>query len=185
MISTFKATIRERIAIVKSCRMFGTSSPTLRRILFSTYVMPLFTWLFAIFPLFTDCQKDDLSHFYFTCLKRTLEVFHWNDFLFSALFEEKTLDNLCYSYWERYRKVLNSSLDGSLLFEQLAWNTFREQWLDGNFVVKWVYRSRRLIPHLSIIRKCLRWVENTNEDSIPLISDPDFDLLSSFSLSFM
>jgi hypothetical protein len=185
MISTLKAKIRQRIAIVKSCRMFGTSSPTFRRMLFSTYVMPLFKWLFAIFPLFTVCQKDDLSQFYFTCLKKTLEVLHWNDFLFSALFEEKTLENLCYRYWERYRKVLNSSVDGSLLFEQLAWKTIWEQWLHGNFVVKWVYRSRRLIPHLSIIRKCLRWVENRNEDAIPIISDPDFDLLSSFSLSFM
>ena len=185
MISTTKSRIRQRVAIAMSCRIFGSSSKRLRRILFSTYILPLFTWLFAIFPLFTGCQRDDLSHFYFTCMKRMLGASHWNDFIFSSMFEERSLENLCNKYWCRYRKALNNSVDGSLLFEQFAFNSFRNQWLDGESVVKWVYRSHRLVPHLSIVEQCLHWLEDSVENSIPHIDDDELKSLSLFPQSFL
>ena len=47
--------------------------------LFGCYVLPYFTWLFALFPLFSECQRSYLSHFYYTCLKRVLRCQHWLD----------------------------------------------------------------------------------------------------------
>jgi len=102
MISTYKSKIRQRVAIVRSCRLFGTSSLRLKRILFSSYVLPLFTWIFSIYPLFTDCQRDDFGHFYLTCLKRSLGLQCWNDIVFGAIHKELSLDNLCWNYWFRY-----------------------------------------------------------------------------------
>ena len=65
-----RVTVRQKTALVNSFRFRGTSSTQLRRVLFSNFVLPHFTWLFAIFPLFTDTQRTDPIHLYFTLLKR-------------------------------------------------------------------------------------------------------------------
>ena len=45
--------VRKRIALTKSFNLFGCFSPSLRKSLFYSYVLPLFTWLHIIYPLFT------------------------------------------------------------------------------------------------------------------------------------
>jgi hypothetical protein len=42
MLSVIKTKVRERVRMVKSCRIEGTSSPVLRKVLFSKFVKPLF-----------------------------------------------------------------------------------------------------------------------------------------------
>jgi hypothetical protein len=185
MISTYKCKIRQRVAIVRSCRMYGTSSRKFKRILFETYVRPLFTWLFCIFPLLTECQRDDLGHFYLTCLKRTLGIPYWNDLIFSALNEEKSLESLCTRYWIKYRKALNNSADGLMLYEQSCFNLFRNLWLDKKYVVTLMYRSKRVVPYVTTIEKALNWTENNAEDSIPSINESHLDLFTSFPESFL
>ena len=185
MITEYKLKIRQRIAIVKSCHMYGSSSQRLRRILFSTYVVPLFTWLFGIFPLLTSCQQNDLNHFYMSCLKRTLGVWYWNDYMFSALYEERSLDNLCSKYWKKYKKALMNTVDGTLLFEQLALNAFRSQWLDKASVVTHIYRSKRIVPHVSTIEKSLKWLEDSEENSTPCLDESDINVLGEFPISFL
>ena len=185
MISFQKLKIRQRVAIVRSCRMYGSTSPQFRKTIFSTYVRPLFTWLFGIFPLLTECQKDDLSHFYFVCLKRTIGGQLWNDILFASLFEERSLVNLCNKYWRKYSSALRNSTDGFLLFEQQSLNSIRSQWVDKEFPVKCIYRSKRIVPHTSIIEKCLRWLENSDENSIPYIPENELDILVRFPNSFL
>ena len=87
--------IRQRMDIINGCRIFGATSIEFRRILFSSYVIPIFTWLFAIFPLFSDCQRQYLSHFYYTCLKRVTHNQQCEDLLFAFLAKEISLDNRC------------------------------------------------------------------------------------------
>ena len=70
MIMTYKKRIIEQVRVVRSCRIAGTSSLSLRHVLFTTFVKPLVTWLCCLFPLLTDRQRDELGHFYFTCMKR-------------------------------------------------------------------------------------------------------------------
>ena len=124
MISTFRHKIRQRVAIIRSCRLCGTTSIKLRRILFSAYVMPLFMWLFGIYLLLSDCQKDQLGHFYFTCLKRALGIPFWNDIVFAAIYNKSLLEKFCWEYWRRYRKALACFTDELILFEQSVHNTF-------------------------------------------------------------
>ena len=135
--------------------MYGMSSPKFRRILFDSYVRPLFTWLYSIFPLMADCQRDDLSHFYITCLKRTLGYWYWSETMFVALTGGKSLENHCHSYWNKYREYLNKSTDGFLLYEQTNLNLFRSFWLGKEMSIPRLYRSKRFVPFSSTIRRCL------------------------------
>ena len=120
MLQATKAKIAQRVAIVRACRINGSASRKMKRILFSSYVYPLFAWVFSIFPLLTDRQRDELSHYYFVCLKRCLGLSVWNDFYFSAAYNEKTLENLCHAYWNRYKVALARTTDGILLYERLV-----------------------------------------------------------------
>lgn len=90
--------IRQRVAMMKRVRIYGTSSLQLRRILFSTFILPYFTWTFEIYPLFTETQRTTLNHFYYTLLKRVYRRQCWNDLTFSMLYKEKSLDDCCYKY---------------------------------------------------------------------------------------
>jgi len=149
------------------------------------YVLPFFTWLFAIFPLFTECQRGFLSHFYFTCLKRTLHCQHWDDSFFSFVFKELSLENRCTRYWTKYLKALSASTDGDLLVEQLVLNDHRKEWLRGRNRIFGIRRSKRFINHESVLSKCLDWTEdNLQLNSIPQFPPDDIELLLSFPETF-
>lgn len=45
--------VRKRISLTKSFKLFGCSSPSLRKALFYSHVLPLFTWVYPVYPLFT------------------------------------------------------------------------------------------------------------------------------------
>ena len=76
VIGKIRTITRQRTALINSFRLNGTTSKQLRRILFSTFVTPYFTWLFSIYPLFTASQQQNLNHLYFTLLKRIMECQH-------------------------------------------------------------------------------------------------------------
>jgi len=77
--------IRQRIGMINSIRTYGSTSPSLRKALFHSFVLPLFTWMFPLFPLFSDKQQQELTHFYYTCWKRVLRCHHWSDLFFLYL----------------------------------------------------------------------------------------------------
>ena len=185
MLQEYKRKIRQRVAIVKSCAIGGATSQQLRKIVFCAFVKPIFAWLFSIYPLLTNCQRDELSHFYFTCLKRTVGALRWNDILFSSLFNEKTLENLCTKYWEKYKAHLTRSMDGVFLFEHTVMNAYREQWLRKEFAIRNIYRSQRFKPFIPSVEKGLAWLEENARDSTPHISAEELELLASFPESFM
>ncbi|CAF1536739.1 unnamed protein product, partial [Didymodactylos carnosus] len=114
--------IRQQTAMINSIRVSDTTSIPLRIALFSTFVIPFFTWLFALYPLFTNCQRLTLSHFYYTSLKRVYHCLQWGDLYFSYTYAEKSLDDHCYNYWLKYLNALSQSNDGHLLDEQSVTN---------------------------------------------------------------
>ena len=185
MISIYKTKIRQRVGILRNCRICGTSSTKFKRVMFDSYVRPLFTWLFSIYPLFTECQRDDLGHFYYTCLKRTLGKFQWSETLFAALYEEKSLENHCHKYWNNYKKFLSNSSDGYILYEQMSLNLFRHLWLEKEIKITNIYRSKRFVPYASVIERCLKWVKENVDDSIPMIPEGDLYTFTTWPESFM
>ena len=185
IIRTTRVKVRQRTAVINSTRYGGTSSTQLRKVLFSTFVLPYFTWLFAIYPLFTEVQQQNLNHLYFTLLKRIRWCQYWNDVTFSALFRERTLDDLCYSYWEKYMEKLTKHRDGYLLSEQLDTNSHRSRWLEGETRITSLYRSKRFVPHLDPLGKALCWmVFHGTSSSIIDLSEEDLASLSLFPESY-
>ena len=48
-----EAKVRKRIALIKSFKIFGCSSVKLRKTLFYSYILQIFTWIYPIYPLLT------------------------------------------------------------------------------------------------------------------------------------
>ena len=139
----------------------------LRLVLFSVFVLPHFTWLFAIFPLFTDTQRADLSHLYYTLLKRIYHYQYWEDLLFSSIYNEKTLDDHCYRYWEKYLNSLSRTRDGYLLLEQFELNTFRSKWQCGENSIRCLHKSKRFGEHMDVFGQAIKWmVAHRTKDSV-------------------
>ncbi len=108
--------IRQRISSINPFRVSGLTSPQLRRALFSSYVLPLFTWIYPLYPFFTDNQRSDLSHFYCTC---------------SAYTEMKTFSHtyLNKSLWKiSVLSIVVDSIHDELFFEKSNLHEFRKSW---------------------------------------------------------
>ena len=177
--------IRHRISLIKSFKIFGCSSPHLRKTLFLTFVLPIFTWIYPIYPLLSRKQQQDLSHFYYTSLRRVLFLLHWNENFFAFALDEKSLEDRCSSYWEKYLIALADSIDGELLFEKTNMNVFRQIWIDRQVPIKCLRTSKRFISHCSIIEKIVGWLSSVpSRSSVPVYEIDEIQLLEDFPESF-
>ena len=166
--------IRQRLTVVKWCKFSGISSVKLRRILFSAYVQPLFIWLFSVFPLFTTTQQDALRHLHFVCLKKIYKCVQWEDFTFSALYQEQSLDHYAYKYWHKYLKSLYDTNDGKQILIHDEILSHRAKWWEGESTIMSLRRNKRLVEYESVFSRCLTWFEKQTDQTIPLY--PDYDL---------
>jgi len=177
--------VRQRVCLIKSFKLFGCTSPLLRKALFSSFVLPLFTWIYPIFPLLSKKQQDDLSHFYSTCLRRVLFCLHWNDNLFSFALNEKMLIDRCAIYWNNFFISLSDSTDGNLLFEKANLTEFRKCWLDNEFTISCLRKSKRFVDHRSILEKAISWVSSVpDQSSVPFYEMDELSLLEDFAITF-
>jgi hypothetical protein len=178
--------VRQRIFLIKSFKMFGCSSPCLRKTLFLSFVLPIFTWIYPIFPLLSEKQQSNLSHFYYSSLRRVLFCLNWNVNMFAFALDEKSLEDRCASYWEKYLVALADSIDGQLLFEKANLNVFRQCWIDGHFSIKCLRRSKRFISNQSIIEKVVSWLASIPScSSVPAYEIDEIQLLEDFPESFV
>ena len=192
LIANSLVSIRRRTAMVNHCRFAGASSPKLRRVLFTAYVFPLFSWLFALYPLFTEIQHASLRHQYMVSLKRIYHCVQWEDFIFSALFHEPSLDYHVTKYWQKYLRTLQESSDGRVLLERDPVAAHRTTWLDGERKTKGLRRSKRFVQCPSILSRCLSWYEEntytsgseTHNDFTPHFTEEELDIFSQFSNTF-
>jgi hypothetical protein len=178
--------VRHRISLIGSFKLFGCTSSTLRKTLFLSFVLPIFTWVFPIYPFLSVKQQKDLSHFYFSSLRRVMFCLQWNEDFFAFALDEKSLEDRCAEYWERYLFALADSTDGRLLFEKANLNFLRESWINKDFSIKCLWRSKRFVSNESVIEKVVRWL-----NSVPLLSSiPNYELdeiklLEDFPESFL
>ena len=160
MINNSLLKIRQRLGMIKSCRIFGTSSDELRRTLFSCYIVPEFTWVFAIFPLLTEKQRTHLENFYDTCLQKVLNCQRRPDEFFEFLFKEPPLANRCTRYWNKYLQTLANSKDGELRLEPTILSTYRREWLGGDQRINSMRTSKRFMDHVTVLEKVLAWYDD-------------------------
>lgn len=178
--------IRNRVSLIKSFRLFGCSSLELRKTLFLYFVLPLFTWIYPVFPLLSVKQQKDLSHFYFSSLRRTFHCLQWTENLFAFAFDEKSLEDRCVFYWEKFLLFLADSIDGQLLFEKANLNVYRENWLGGLFSINCLRRSQRFVSNASILEKVVDWLSSVPSNSSTVAySIDEIQLLEDFPESFL
>jgi hypothetical protein len=186
MIKNSMLKIRNRVNMIRKFRLNGFSSPELRRKLFMSFVLPLFTWLFPIFPLFTRRQQEDLSHFYYTCLKRTSFHLEWADPIYAYIMNEISLEDRVSKYWEKYLGALSHWRDGFMLLEQLNWSKYRSMWVNKEYPIKCLHRSKRFVNHIPVLERCVNWCSNNaTMDSIPIFEEEDTSCLSLFPETFL
>ena len=142
--------------MINSIRIYGMTSLSLRKTLFLTYVLHLFTWLFILVPLLTRKERSYLSYFYYTTLKRMFHCLQLPDTLLVFLLEKQSMKNRCLKHWDRHVVALVDSKGGELLFEQANLNRNRKAWLQKEFSVKGLYQTKRYMQHVSVAEKCLQ-----------------------------
>jgi hypothetical protein len=120
-----------------------------------------------------------------TSLRRVLNCQCWNENFFAFALDEKSLEDRCYQYWEKYLIALANSLDGELLLEKANLNMFRQSWLEKQFSISCLRRSKRFIPHTSIIVRIIEWMASMpSQSSIPVYEMDEIKLLEEFPESF-
>lgn len=186
IIGRARTKVRQQSAIINSIRFRGATSRKLRRSLFSTFVSPFLTWVYALYPLFTNLQRANLNHFYYTALKRILKCPRWSDLIFAYAYDERSLDDACYRYWVKYLKKLDGTLDGALLLEQLHLNGHRQAWQEGDNPIRCLNRSKRFVPHRNVLSRALEWMCNHgSSDSIAMITNDEVRCLAEHPESFL
>ena len=177
--------VRQRVCLIKSFKLFGCTSPQLRKALFSSVVLPLFTWVYPIFPLLSKSQQNDLSRFYSTCLRRVLFCLHWNDCLFSFALDDKTLVDRCAIYWNKFLISLSDSVDGKLLFEKANLTELRKCWMTNEFSISCLRKPKRFVDHRSILEKAISWLSSVpDQSSAPFYTTEELSLLKDFAITF-
>ena len=185
MIKKMKTKVRQRISLIRLFKLSGCSSCQIRRVLFASYVLPLLTWIYPIFPLFSDNQRNDLSHFYFTYLRRVIFSSHWNENLFAYAIDEKSLEERCSLYWDKYLVALADSIDGELILEKANLNKFRKAWLHGELSLQGLRCSKRFIECTSILEKALSLLRSVPfSSSLPYFEMEEVQLLQDFPETF-
>jgi hypothetical protein len=185
MLKRTKLKVQQRVSMIRSFKFKGLSSPQLRPVLFSSLVLPIFSWIYPLFPLLTIHQRNELSQFYLTALRRVCCASQWNSNFFAFAFDEKTLEDRCASYWSRYLIALSDSRDGELLFEKANLNEIRKAWCGGNFPISSLRRSKRFVDHKSIVEKACLWLNSVPlNSSTPSYNMEEIMLLHDFPESF-
>ncbi|CAF4561216.1 unnamed protein product, partial [Rotaria sp. Silwood2] len=71
--------------------------------------------------------------------------------IFAFSMDEKSFEDRCAAYWERYLYDLADSTDGMLLFEKANLNVLRQSWINKDFSIKCLRKSKRFVSNESVI----------------------------------
>ena len=95
------------------------------------------------------------------------------------------MEDRCLKYWDRYVLALSDSKDGELLLERANLSQYRKAWLQKEFRVKGLHRSKRYIEHATVVEKCLQWCSTTRMDYSIINHDiSDIKTLEEFAETF-
>ena len=99
------------------------------------------------------------------------------NFLFES--NEITLERRCRKYWDKYLEALAENEDGELLIREATLNIHRESWLDAEYTIQGLHRSKRLVKYTHILVRILRWCAGIPIDD----SGPNYDIEEFLSLA--
>ena len=85
----------------------------LRRKIFFASALPHFAWLFSTWFFFTDLQQRKINSTYSQGIRIVYNLYGWDTLSTQILSREKTLSDFIYSYWTRFSKHLETSLEAT------------------------------------------------------------------------
>ena len=88
-----------------------------RRLLFLTFALPHFIWIFMLWFFFTEKQRIDIERVYITGLKIIYSLWGWDDHTTMILSREKTINDYLYKYWKKLKIHLDTSNEASAFNE--------------------------------------------------------------------
>jgi len=88
-----------------------------RRLLFLTFALPHFIWLFSLWFLFTENQKKGIEHVYVSGIRLVYSLWGWEDLTTLIVAREKTLNDYIYNYLKNLKQNLDISLEASAFNE--------------------------------------------------------------------
>ncbi len=95
------------------------------------------------------------------------------------------LINRCTIYWNNFSISPSDSTDGNLLFEKANLTEFRKCWLDKEFTISCLRKSKRFVDHRSILEKAISWVSSVpDQSSVPFYEMDELSLLEDFAITF-
>ena len=110
--------------------------------------------------------------------KKSVEL---NDNFFSFVSDELLLEDRCAAYWNRYLVFLADSTDGSLLFEQATLSVFRQCWVNKEYSISCLRKTKRFVPHQPVLERIIRWVSSIpSNSSVPYFEPRDLKALQHF-----
>jgi hypothetical protein len=81
--------------------------------------------------------------------------------------------------------VVDNSIDGELLVEQFIVNSHRDKWVNGDFRIQGLRRSKHYVNHKTVFGKCVAWIEdNPQADTIVLVLTDHIELLMEYPKTF-
>jgi len=105
---------------------------------------------------------------------------------FAFAMDEKSFEDRCAAYWERYLYALADSTDGMLLFEKANLNVLRQSWINKDFSIKCLWKSKRFVSNESVIETVVSWLSSVSSlSSIPNYELDEIQLLEDFPESFL
>ena len=99
--------------------------------------------------------------------------------------DEKSLEERCSLYWDKYLVALADPIDGELIVEKANLNEFTKAWLHGAFSLQGLRHSKRFIECTLILEKALSWHRLVPfSSSLPYFEMEEVQLLQDFSETF-
>ena len=91
----------------------------------------------------------------------------------------------CAAYWNNFFIFLSDSIDGNLLFEKANLTEFRKAWLDKEYTISCLRKSKRFVDHRSILERAVAWVSSVPlQSSVPFYEMEELSLLEDFTITF-
>ena len=76
-------------------------------------------------------------------------------------------------------------MDGNLLLDKANLAEFRKCWLDKEFSISCLRKSKRFVDHRSVLEKALAWISSVPDQcSVPFYDMEELSLLEVFAITF-
>ena len=110
----------------------------------------------------------------------------WNNNFFAYALDEISLEDRAAKYWSNYLLFLSNTTDGEMIFSNANLNQFRKSWLNSEFSILGLRKSKRFIGYKSVLERVIEWLSSVPDDSsVPFFPIEEILTLQEFPETFV